>query len=312
VVDADDDGRKDLLIGQSDGTIKVFLNVNTDENPQFDAGSVLQVGPPAGKSNIDVGARATSTVLDWNNDGRRDLVVGALDGKVRVYVNEGSNSSPDYRTVQFVQDGGSDLVASTQRSSPHVLDLDDDGKKDLLLGNTEGQLFVYSNVGSDAAPAFSGYTVVEADGTPINLSGYARSRPYVCDWNDDGVPDVLVGGSDGRVHLYPGVGVSTAVRDDETPTPAGNVILLSAYPNPFNLTTTIEYYVRQTQHVRLDVYDVAGRLVARLVDDVQNGGYQTVGWDGRGSDGETISSGVFFYRLVAGNHRVTKKMTLLR
>ncbi len=62
----------------------------------------------------------------------------------------------------------------------------------------------------------------------------------------------------------------------------------------------------------MDVYDVAGRLVTRLVDRVQTGGHHTFVWDGKGSDGESISSGVYFYRLVVGKHRVTKKMTLLR
>jgi len=312
VVDANDDGRKDLLVGQSDGTIKVFFDVNTDETPQFDGGSVLQVGLPAAKSNIDVGARATSTMLDWSNDGKRDLVVGALDGKIRLYLNEGSNASPDYRTVQFAQDDGADLVAPTQRSSPHVLDLDNDGKKDLLLGNTEGQLFIYINVGSDAAPAFSGYTVVEADGIPIDLPGYARSRPYVCDWNADGVPDVLVGGSDGRVHLYPGVGVNTAVRDEQPPTPAGDVSLLSAYPNPFNPSLYIRFELRHPATVTLVVYDATGRKVRTLAGSTMSAGPHTTFWNGRDDRGRDVSSGVYFVQLSIDGTIGTTKVTLIR
>ncbi len=93
----------------------------------------------------------------------------------------------------------------TGRSCPAVRDLDGDGKKDLLTGDTNGQLLFYSNAGTDDAPSFSGYTLVESDGTAIDLPGTPRSRPFVCDWTGDGEPDVLVGAGDGKVHLYQGI-----------------------------------------------------------------------------------------------------------
>jgi hypothetical protein len=90
-----------------------------------------------------------------------------------------------------------------------ILDLDGDGKKDLLTGNRPGQLLFYSNVGTDEAPAFSGYSQVEADGEPIVLDAVTgaspRSRPFLTDWNDDGLPDVLIGAGDGKIYLYGGV-----------------------------------------------------------------------------------------------------------
>ena len=80
VVYWDADARKDLLVGQAVGTVKVFLNVGTDTDPNFDGGTFLQVGQPGAKTIIDVGYRATPSVVDWNNDEKKDLVVGALDG----------------------------------------------------------------------------------------------------------------------------------------------------------------------------------------------------------------------------------------
>ena len=182
----DADERKDLLVGQSDGMVKIFLNIFTDEIPVFDSGTFLQVGQADLKNNIDVGARATPTVVDWNNDGKKDLVVGALDGKIHLFINKGTDAEPDFILESFVQDNGSDLVVPGGRSSPEILDQDGDGLKDILTGNTEGQLFLYHNVGTDKEPQFAGYSLVESDGVPIDLMDSARSRPFVCDWTADG------------------------------------------------------------------------------------------------------------------------------
>ncbi len=200
----DADERKDLLVGQADGLLKLFTNIGTDAAPTFDGGTFLQVGAPGSKVNIDVGDRAAPHVVDWNNDGRKDLAVGGLDGKIHLFINQGSDAAPDFLAQTFAQNSGADLVVPTARSSPVVFDVDGDGKKDLLTGNTEGQLLFYANTGSDAAPSFSGYVAATAADVSINLPGTLRSRPAVCDWTGDGVADVLLGYGDGKVRLYRG------------------------------------------------------------------------------------------------------------
>jgi len=197
------DDKKDLLVGLADGTLKVFYNIGTDEDPTFGTGTFIQVGPTGSKTNIDIGSRATPCVVDWNNDGKKDLVVGALDGKIHLFINEGSDTAPDFPVRTFAQAGGSDLIVSAGRSSPDVLDLNGDGKKDILTGNTNGELLFYSNsdICTDSAPCFDPNEAVEADGVPIYKAS-SRSRPFVCDWTGDGYFDVLIGAGDGKVHLY--------------------------------------------------------------------------------------------------------------
>jgi len=204
VVYWDADANKDLLVGQADGTLKIFLNLGSDNDPNFDAGTLLQVGPTGSKTTIDIGSRATPCVIDWNNDGKKDLAVGALDSKIYLFINEGTDTEPDFLAQSYALEYGSNLDVPGDRSSPHILDLDDDGKKDILTGNTNGQLFFYSNAGTDADPNFAGYEFVESDGVPIDLAS-SRSRPFVCDFNADGYPDVMIGASDGKIHLYQSV-----------------------------------------------------------------------------------------------------------
>jgi len=67
-----------------------------------------------------------------------------------------------------------------------------------------------------------------------------------------------------------------------------------------------------TVRVNLDVFDVSGRLVRQLVHERPSTGQVVVEWDGRDDNGGEASSGVYFYRLVAGSTTITRRMTLLK
>ncbi len=201
----DGDDRKDLLIGLADGMIKVFLNIATDDDPIFDEGSFIQVGPPDGKIDLDIGYRATSSAVDWNNDGRKDLIVGCLNGTVSAFFNVGTDAEPDFLEEVYIESWGYPLAVISNRSSPDVADLDGDGAKDLLCGNGMGTIVFYSNIASDDAPAYGDFIFVKSAGVPIFLGDSARSRPFIYDWNGDDLADLLVGAADGRIHLFHGV-----------------------------------------------------------------------------------------------------------
>jgi len=204
VFDWDQDGWKDLVLGLADGTVQVALNRNADDDPGFAAPVPVQVGEPGAKSDIDVGVRATLDIVDWNNDDRYDLVLGDLDGNVHVLLNEADSGAPDFRSQTTVVDAAAGLGIPSGRSSVAVVDLNGDGRKDLVSGNTEGQLLFYPNAGNDAEPQLPFYQPIEADGTEIDLSGTPRSRPFVGDYNNDGKTDILVGAADGLVRLHAG------------------------------------------------------------------------------------------------------------
>ncbi len=84
------------------------------------------------------------------------------------------------------------------------------------------------------------------------------------------------------------------------------------YPNPFNPKTTIVFSLREQGQVSLNIYDVKGRLVRTLVDRKLDANLHRVEWDGLGNNGSPISSGIYFYRIKAGDFTQTKKMLLLK
>ncbi|UCF05228.1 MAG: right-handed parallel beta-helix repeat-containing protein [bacterium] len=89
--------------------------------------------------------------------------------------------------------------------------------------------------------------------------------------------------------------------------------LAGAYPNPFNPSATIVYYVAVPgSHVDISIYDSSGRLVRTLVDEHAPPGTHTVGWDGTNNNGQQSASGIYFVRMTASNFRGTKKLVLMK
>jgi hypothetical protein len=198
VVDYNLDGKKDLLIGTYEGKIAIFTNKGTDKTPQFSGYNFLK---EKGK-DIDVGSHAAPFMVDYNNDGVSDLLVGNREGYLIYYENKGDNHNPLFTSPIVLKDANGSDISVESYSTPSVLDWNHDNKKDIVLGSGSGTLSLYLNKGSDSDPSFSPPFPIEAGGTEVNVGSFAS--PFAADINSDGIRDLLIGDGKGDIHVYLG------------------------------------------------------------------------------------------------------------
>jgi hypothetical protein len=212
VCDHDNDGKRDLLVGDgAAGYVYFYRNTNTDANPVLDTGVRLL----AGASFLNVTYRATPYVYDWDGDELKDLLCGNGDGYVNFFRNMGTAQAPAYAAGTRIQTGGADLNLGI-RSVVRVFDLDGDGVPD-LLGSSNTGVYWCKNAGSKTAPVLLPPVALRA---PVSGNGLQpiitgqRMRLDWVDWNNDGVMDLLVGNLDGTISYFEGYRFGfTAVSD---------------------------------------------------------------------------------------------------
>ncbi len=88
--------------------------------------------------------------------------------------------------------------------------------------------------------------------------------------------------------------------------------LSAVYPNPFRSTVNIQYELPESQHVSLSVYDILGRRVTQLVDEMQSAGAKTLTWEGTDASGAQLAAGLYFVVMDAGTERMHRKVVRLQ
>ncbi len=214
--DLDNDGDLDMIIGEEDGFIHFFVNTAGPGT----AATFALLGP--NYQGIDVGKFSSPLLVDLDQDGLLDLVIGEQNGNVNYYRNEGTAESALFTLVSESW-GGIDVRLPgllTGHSMPWVMERD--GNWDVYVGSESGQVFVYTTADPDEL-LFEQLTDKLSD---LDEGSYCAVS--LIDVTGDGVPELLTGNERGGVTLY---------RDKETLDaicPDLNVQTLNVFPVPAN------------------------------------------------------------------------------
>ena len=184
IADIDADGDLDFLIGKWNKEMALWRNEGTAESYDFAEVADVYVA-------LTRGQNATPALVDLDNDGDYDLVVGESSGSLNYWVNNGTPQAPAF---ELVSDTWLDIDIG-RRSFPTFADLDGDGDQDMIVGSDLEGLFFFENTGTPESATF------EARGT-LDVDTQAYANPEFADIDGDGDLDLFIGGISGGIMFF--------------------------------------------------------------------------------------------------------------
>lgn len=234
--DLDGDGDFDIITGDYNGDIKYFENTGTVNAPAFAA----PITNPFGI--VSTNSYSITRLMDLDNDGDMDLLVGEYYGNLAYFENTGTTNAPAFIAPVLNPFGITSVYAL---GTSDAVDLDGDGDLDLLIGEFGGEMNYFENTGTPAAPSFAVPLI-----TPFGLSstiGYAF--PKFEDLDNDGDFDLLVNDYYGDLQYFENTEV---VSVNELSNDIG------VYPNPFINEVVIESSFKIE---KIEIVNVSGQQV---------------------------------------------------
>jgi hypothetical protein len=175
----------------------LFKNIGIAKFPKWQKTDAYHGAPYTEEFQIcDAVRQNVVRAVDWNNDGKTDLIAGDCDGFVWYFQNHTNNLFPVFAEGRKVLSKGKplSLAKSSGHDRPDICDWNNDSRKDLIASDGAGTVTIYLNEGTDAEPVLGAGQKVKAQNKQGNLEPIdrgTRSHMMVCDWNNDGKKDII-------------------------------------------------------------------------------------------------------------------------
>jgi hypothetical protein len=305
VGDFDLDGKTDIVFGTVNGSVYVIENTGDNQYTNSWQGSV--------ESN-------NAYIHTWTNDidknGKPEFWVladafynGVGTTRITIFETDGDNS---YHAV-----GRIDLIGifSFYAGNMQAIDIDGDGVEEVAICIDQNFLILKFN-GSKEHQVYEVYYIKQNELATNEVgSNYYGSIMY--DLLGDGEMEILISMN----HIIYQQNIArrmTRIYKPDSLTSVNEEFLLSNmklhqnYPNPFNQETNIKFQLNKSETISIKVYNILGKEIKLLLEENLPAGEHYVQWDGKGNEGNSLSSGIYFIQMMAGEYRQTIKSVLLK
>lgn len=275
-----------------------------------------------------------SSGIPYSSFGNNGIVITGIpaksnmNGAIKLHASDNgkiilASTTPDvfpakFSVFRFYRDGLLDSTFGANGRTDFWFGYGDDEFYDMLINRDRKILLVGKALAGNHQCAMMR---LNQDGTPdttfapdgkfyVNLNNNMGSHYFTsCVELPDG--SVITGGMDytsnnGDFMIAKFINLVTGNSDNNTGQP-GQFTLYQNYPNPFNPSTRIDFSIPQLGIVSLKVYDILGNEISTLAEGYKTAGTYSINFDGRG-----LASGIYYYRIQAGNYTVSKKMILMK
>lgn len=259
--DIDNDGDEDMLIGDNDGKLHLFIN-----NPTADGiAQFSNPGPIAGEEYflIDIGQRLQPQLIDVNEDGTLDIISGQRNGPLMYFPNTGTPEVAEFSTEPLstfwgevdVREEG--VLLPSSYSAPFLIE--HEGAFKLFVGNEQGRIHLYDDI--EANINEGAFNEITGDLLGERVGKYATIA--VADINNDGYLDMALGNYRGGIVFYKG---AAPLNAPSMPIPSNKHSLhFNIYPNPSQASCIIELTQAVQQPGHISIFSVTGKLVHEQV-----------------------------------------------